>query len=300
MNPAEVFLTVLTPTYNRAYTLPALYKSLCAQTKCNFEWLIIDDGSTDDTQTVVKSLLGKAPFQIKYYQKQNGGKHTALNFSHPYIKGKMLAIVDSDDILLPQAAAVIEQDWQLYKDNPFIGGISYLKQYPDGRFMSKRPPKDFYLSDYVHYRMNRQIGGDQFEVIRTAVFLQYQFPQFPNERFLSEICLWAWMGCLYQMVYRNKALYQGAYLPDGLTRAGARLQLENQLGTLQSYKAYFVPGVNIHLQFYFMRTFWRFGMKIKMPLREIARRSGRPFWMWLIFPVALFVYWYRADYKEIK
>ena len=99
-------ITVFTPTYNRAYILPKLYESLKKQTCMNFEWLIIDDGSTDDTSEVVKTFKTDK-FPILYYYKKNGGKHTAMNYSHPYINGDLLFIVDSDDVLTNDAIETI-------------------------------------------------------------------------------------------------------------------------------------------------------------------------------------------------
>ena len=105
-------ITILTPTYNRAELLKSLFASLCSQTCFDFEWLIVDDGSTDDTSLVVKTFKSDK-FPIRYYLKENGGKHTALNYSHPYIKGELLFIVDSDDILTPDAINTINKNFDL-------------------------------------------------------------------------------------------------------------------------------------------------------------------------------------------
>ena len=95
-------LTVLTPTYNRAYTLTKVYESLAKQTKQNFQWLIIDDGSSDGTEELIMSFP-KTGFELEYHKKSNGGKHTALNYSHQFIKGEMVVILDSDDYLTDDA-----------------------------------------------------------------------------------------------------------------------------------------------------------------------------------------------------
>ena len=104
-------VTVLTPTYNRGHLLGKLYDSLCRQTDKSFQWLIIDDGSVDNTEDVVKNFCAMNVLSIEYHKKNNGGKHTALNYSHSYIKGGYVVIVDSDDYLLPCAIEEIRRAW---------------------------------------------------------------------------------------------------------------------------------------------------------------------------------------------
>ena len=101
-------LTIITPTYNRADCLKSCWASLCVQTVRDFQWLIIDDGSTDDTAAVVRAFQSRDEgFSIDYYQKTNGGKHTALNAAHPFIRGDYVVILDSDDSLTPNAVETI-------------------------------------------------------------------------------------------------------------------------------------------------------------------------------------------------
>ena len=138
-------ITVLTPSYNRANLLPLLFDSLCQQTSFDFEWLIIDDGSRDNTADVVRTFITDK-FPIHYYYKENGGKHTAMNFSHPYIKGNLLFIVDSDDVLTPDAIETIQKDWSEYGKNKKIGVLSYTIQLPSGGLMSKGINDDIHNS----------------------------------------------------------------------------------------------------------------------------------------------------------
>ena len=169
--------------------MPHLYKSLCQQTVKDFQWLIIDDGSQDNTCTIVKSM-SNAPFLLEYHYKENGGKHTALNYSHPYIKGDLVFIVDSDDTLTSDAVETILGDWQLYKNKKEIGIISYLKGRLDGSSIANSTAPDRYISTHLDYRINHNIVGDMAEVIRTDVFQKYPLPVFPGERFMPEGWLW--------------------------------------------------------------------------------------------------------------
>lgn len=85
-------ITVLTPAYNRGKLLEKLYESLCAQDCKDFEWLIVDDGSTDDTSERVEQMKQTADFPISYHKKENGGKHTALNYAYQFIKAPLTFI----------------------------------------------------------------------------------------------------------------------------------------------------------------------------------------------------------------
>ena len=116
-------VTVITPTYNRAYSLTALYQSLEEQKTGNFVWLIVDDGSTDETPALVAELKRKASFPVRSIRKENGGKHTALNVGIREIDTPLIFIVDSDDTVLPGAMALIEESYKKYaaaKDTDII------------------------------------------------------------------------------------------------------------------------------------------------------------------------------------
>lgn len=125
-------LTVLTPAYNRRKGLQKLFESLLAQTNKNFEWLIVDDGSTDDTSLFAKQWVSCNEFSVRYYKKENGGKHTALNYSLDKISTPLVFIVDSDDYLTSDAVDVIYEKYSLYKSEKDLCGLSFLRTKPDG------------------------------------------------------------------------------------------------------------------------------------------------------------------------
>ena len=104
-------ITVFTPAYNRAHTLRRAFNSLKAQTCKDFEWLIIDDGSTDGTSELVERLQEEADFPIRYYWKENGGRHTAVNYSYQFLQTKYVVTLDSDDELTPNAVELMRRTW---------------------------------------------------------------------------------------------------------------------------------------------------------------------------------------------
>ena len=119
-------ITIFTPTYNRGNLLSRLYQSLCKQTYKEFEWVIVDDGSTDNTASIVELIQKKhsrSDFPIHYYKKENGGKHTAINIGVKKAQGELFFIADSDDILPPNALQIIADVWGQTKNDNSIGGI---------------------------------------------------------------------------------------------------------------------------------------------------------------------------------
>lgn len=234
-------LTILTTTYNRGYLLSNCYKSLCDQTCKDFEWLIIDDGSTDNTEAIVEKLKMENPlFQIQYVKKENGGKHTALNYSHPYIRGKYLLMLDDDDILMPDAVKIALNDWKIYEADSKIGCISYQK----GKVDTKLPlvdwsGKDPIISNTIDFRINANRRGDCAEVIRTEMFKKYPAPTFENEKFLAEDFLWINSAFEYDTVYIKKVIYLCEYRNDGLTKNKNANRLKNPQGGMYTCNLYF-------------------------------------------------------------
>ena len=116
-------ISIITPTYNRGYCIKNLYDSLLEQTKKDFEWIIVDDGSADDTAEIVRGWIKECDiFPIFYYKQENGGKHRALNKGIQMAQGNYCFPVDSDDKLLPEAVQKI-QKWikEIDKDKSFAG-----------------------------------------------------------------------------------------------------------------------------------------------------------------------------------
>ena len=247
MSDNNISLTVLTPTYNRVDRLPLLYQSLLEQSDDNFQWLVIDDGSKDGTRDYFNTI-DKSRITIDYYFKENGGKHTAINYAIPYIKGNLVVFVDSDDTLTPDAVETIKRDWIKYFQDEKIAVISYMKQHSDGTPMSPLPPYDYYTNDDISYRVNHKIPGDRCEVLRTSVLKQYRFPTFKNEKFMSEGWLWRRISLNSLFVYRTKAIYTCEYLEGGLTKSGRAFRMKNPYGMIENCKSYFLPQVKMSVQ----------------------------------------------------
>ena len=224
-------VTVFTPTYNRAYILDDLYHSLQRQTCMDFEWLIVDDGSADDTKALVASWQGeKNPFPIRYVYQENGGKCRAINRGLKEADGRLFFTVDSDDYLTDDAIEkVIRWDGELPKDGHFCGYVGNRGTTP-----TQTPNRLFpggYLDGTALDRYD-QVDGERAFVFYTEVHRKYLYPEFPGEKFLTEAVTWDLMAHDgYKMRFYNDIIWIWEYKDDGLTRAGYRVFLENPQGT---------------------------------------------------------------------
>lgn len=239
-------ITVLTPAYNRGKLLKKLYESLCNQDCKDFEWLIIDDGSTDDTSVCVEQMKKIADFPISYYKKENGGKHTALNYAYQFIKTPLTFIVDSDDLLTGDAISSIESIYKKYKDEHELCGFSFLRGKPNGGYLSTSGvPQDGMKESYVECRINRSIGGDMAEVWYTHCLKEYPFPEFLGEKFLGEDIVWVRMSEKYKMRFFNRVIYISDYLKDGLTNNRRKYNIKSPNGCVERAEAFLGSDSNI-------------------------------------------------------
>lgn len=224
-------VTVFTPTYNRAYILGDLYHSLQRQTCMDFEWLIVDDGSVDDTKALVASWQGEEnPFPIRYVYQENGGKCRAINRGLKEADGRLFFTVDSDDYLTDDAIEkVIRWDGELPKNSHFCGYVGNRGITP-----TQTPNRLFpggYLDGTALDRYD-QVDGERAFVFYTEIHRKYLYPEFPGEKFLTEAVTWDLMAHDgYKMRFYNDIIWIWEYKDDGLTRAGYRVFLENPQGT---------------------------------------------------------------------
>lgn len=219
MEKSNAIVTIVTPTYNRGYKLKDLYSSIQQSIDKEFIWLIIDDGSTDDTEEIVSRWIAESNMQIIYKKKPNGGKHTALNFSYNFIETPLTFIVDSDDTITPNAITLVKEKYNLYKNETDLCGFSFLRGKPDGGYLSSRGvPVNDMKESYIECRINRKIGGDMAEVWFTRCLKEYPFPEFKDEKFLGEDIVWVKMAKKYKLRFYNEVIYISDYLDDGLTK----------------------------------------------------------------------------------
>ncbi len=191
-------LTVFTPTYNRAHTLPRLYKSLCCQTCKDFDWLVVDDGSTDNTAELVHSFIAEGVIPIQYIYKENGGLYTGYNTAYE---------VDSDDAMPPDAVEIILSEWQSRGSESVAGLIGLDVDMDGGKPIGGFFPEgmaECYLLDLYTKRIHR---GDSKQVMRTDLMKRVA-PQvgFPGEKNFNPIYMLLQVCDDYPLLVVNKPL----------------------------------------------------------------------------------------------
>jgi len=217
------YTTIFTPTYNRRELIDNLYHSLLAQTDKNFEWLVVDDGSTDDTETYFSDLLSKPqPFPIRYIKQENGGKHRAINKGIQNANGELFFIVDSDDYLTENAIEKINQ-WTTSLDSSHKwAGISGLKGFSKDSIVGQHNEYP-YVDAKNNERRKCNLLGDKAEIYFTDVLKKYPFPEIPGENFISEEIVWnAIARDGFYIRWFNEIIYICDYLDGGLTKDNSK------------------------------------------------------------------------------
>ena len=209
-------ITIFTPTYNRAHTIPRLYESLRQQTDYDFEWLVINDGSTDNTKHLFAQWKEEDnKFPIEYYETPNGGKQRAINEALRVAHGKYFFIVDSDDFLMPEAISFIKKAFDSLPSNESFIGISGIKGGRDGLplFHNKNKiPQGGYLDANNLEREKYGLQADMAEAFFTDKLKKYAFPMWEGETFTPEAVVWDKIALDgYKIRWFDKVIYIGEY-----------------------------------------------------------------------------------------
>lgn len=223
-------LTVFTPAYNRAHTLPRTYESLCNQKCKDFCWLIIDDGSTDDTEQLVKGWMEKDNgFEIQYIYKENGGMHTAHNMAYENITTELNVCVDSDDCMAEDGVAKILKKWDEVKDSGYAGIIG-LDADMNGKIIGKSFPKSMKETTLMgYYAMGG--AGDKKLVYRTDIIKKYPpYPVFEGEKYVALAYKYRLIDQDYKLAVLPQILCNVEYQEDGSSGTMWKQYLKNPKG----------------------------------------------------------------------
>ena len=230
-------LTLFTPTYNRAYILNTLYRSVQRQTYRNFEWIIVDDGSADNTEELVKDWIADGnDFPIRYYKVPNGGKCRAINRGLELAEGELFFTMDSDDYLTDDALEKVVSWFEQIDPNGEIKGIVANRGYSPTEtvnYLFKEAYLDKTLLDiYTMKRDGKQVfDGERAFVFYTDFHKDYLYPEFEGENFMGEAVTWNRMAHDgFKMRFYNDIIWVFEYKDDGLTKAGSSIFLKNPKG----------------------------------------------------------------------
>lgn len=210
-------ITIFTPTYNRAHLLKRLYESIQSQNFNDFEWLIVDDGSTDNTTNVIEGFKKEEQVNMQYFYKENGGKHTAVNFGVQKAKSDLFVIIDSDDILAENALEILSLKFSEIKNDPRICGITALSAYSDREIVGTKFLTDNWNVSFTDIYFKYKVKGDKLVAFKTEVLKKFPFPEPKDIRFVFEAVVWHEMAKKYDVLAINEVLQIVEYQKEGVS-----------------------------------------------------------------------------------
>jgi glycosyltransferase involved in cell wall biosynthesis len=272
----SVLFTVFTPTYNRAHTLHRVYDSLCAQTLRDFEWIVIDDGSTDGTANLVANWVTSADFPVRYFKQEHRGKHIAHNLAVREARGQFVAPLDSDDALPPASLERISASWNTIPVSRRAGysGVGGLCCDQYGKIIGDffpESPLDASLRVLIYAL---RVRGEKWGVTRTDILRQYPFPELPGTQFVPEGLVGLQMSKNYKRRYVNEVFrvyYRFEHEEPGRNLTNRASISTNAPGRLY----YYLWVLNNELEY-----FWRSPVpfaKAAVMVPLLARFSNIPF-----------------------
>lgn len=208
MSPGVPTFTVFTPTYNRVGTLHRVYESLARQTFRDFEWLIVDDGSTDGTAGLVRRWSAQADFPIRYLWQENQGKHFAFNRGVREAQGHLFLTLDSDDACVPEALERLHYHWLSIPDEVRgqFTGVTCLCVDQEGTLVGDRFPREVTDSDSLEILYRYRVDGEKWGFQRRDVLLQHLLPELLPREYVPEVLAWARIAREYRTRFVNEAL----------------------------------------------------------------------------------------------
>lgn len=210
-------ITVFTPSYNRKKELKDLYESLKKQTNKDFEWLIVDDGSNDNTKEYINKLINEKKINIRYLYKENGGKQSAYNLGLKEAKGNIFLCIDSDDILDEFAIENISNDFKNIKKDNKICGIMYNQNDKNdkNKLIGTSFPSENLIDSYYNIYNKLEVTGDKMIVLYTTIAKKYPFPIIEKEKFVPEALIYNRISEKYKFICKNQVVAYKEYLDSG-------------------------------------------------------------------------------------
>lgn len=236
MSSSNPKITVFTPCYNRGKTIRNTYESLCRQKSYDFEWLVINDGSNDNSHDVISDIVlhHNAPFSINYINRSNYGLMYTINEAVLLSKGQLFFRLDSDDYATDDAIETILKYFpKIFKEN--LCGITFLSLGHNKKVNGYHPFHGEKICDFTSYRAKYKGTGDRAEVCQVEILKKYPYPQFPNEKFCPEGLIWNRIANDYMSLYIPHPIYVKSFPDDSITSSIYSVLRANCYGTTQYY-----------------------------------------------------------------
>lgn len=283
--------TIFTPTYNRKELLKNLYESLKNQTYKDFEWIIVDDGSSDGTELSVRQFLDEKILDIKYFYKENGGKQRAYNYGVEKARGELFICLDSDDKYVDNALETILKYWKKYENNREIAGMGYLSIYENGEVIGTKFPKDEMIATQFDIYNKYKVKGDKGLMFRTKILKQFPFPVFKGEKFTTEAVVYNRISEKYKMLYVNEKIEIKEYQGDGLTSKYNDLLMRNPQGQALYHNERNRHKMTFKEKIFNNAVYYKFCKTAGYNFKKIIIEAESRFFLLISIPIGYYMWW---------
>lgn len=262
-------ISILTPTFNRAKLLDKLYTSILINSNnsnCDVEWLIMDDGSTDNTRIIVDTYIKENIINVQYFYQENSGKMSAINELVKRCTGDLILECDSDDYLVPETFKIIEDALVQCKDMANIYAMAFLKYDQNGNNMGNNFPEDNYESSMFDLYFKEGITGEKALVFNSSIRKKFKYRLENGEKFVTEARLHHEMDLHYNIKCFNKKIMICEYKDDGYSKNIDKLFLQNPKGYYEYFKEIFnqdMHGVTFSKRLYIYKHYILFAVLSK-------------------------------------
>ena len=294
--------TIFTATFNRKNLLPRAYESVKAQTFRDFEWLIIDDGSTDETDELIKKWQAEADFPIVYKWQPNGGKHTAFDEAARIHRGRLITPLDSDDELVPETLERYKFHWDNLSDEQKnkVGCMICLSKDQNGNIVGDRFPGNLpvQINDLMKMYIVKKIKGEKGGVAKSEAFTMYPFPEEVRNVYVPESVFQHRLAKDWKALFINEVLR--VYWIDERDDhdSDKLLSKENYPGNQLYHLAFLnytmrlfwsVPKIFFANAVYYVKLSFHLGQGVGRQFKNIQTFSGRLVWL-VSLPVGYVMY----------
>lgn len=270
-------LTIFTPTYNRAHLLPRLFSSLHNQINKDFTWLIVDDGSTDNTYEVIENFKKTTDLKIKYIYQKNQGKHIAINTALANINTDLFLIIDSDDFLSMDFRYVIEKHIKYFLDTPYLIAIaSPTKQIITNKLQTSKVYNHVIEASLLDMNIKYGITGEFSLIFKTDMAISYTYPVYKNEKFMRESLVYNRMGKLYKFLFVPESIVTAEYQENGLSNNIRNILLKSPEGATLAFKELMNnKDIPTNQRIYYALSFWDYATACNQSFfRKIIQING--------------------------
>lgn len=288
----DKLLTVFTPAYNRGYTIHKCYESLKAQTCKDFEWLVIDDGSTDNTKELIEKWSNETKeFNIRYIYQNNQGMHAAHNTAYENIDTELNVCIDSDDYMPYNAVENIKKAWNEVKDNKKISGIIGLDSYENGEIIGDKLPKFEKTTTLFDLSYNKGIKGDKKLIYRTELVKSYPYPVYEGEKYVGLAYKYYKLDEDYELAIINEVLCIVEYMEDGSSLNMFKQYMNNPKG-FAFYRIENMKNKNGNLKYKFKQCIHYVSSSIISRNKRFLRETPCKVLTILAIPLGTILYFY--------